>query len=252
MNANEEKIEDNDDIDESLDDFVEEAASDDTEEADCSEPTNDDGDCVAEESGNDIAVDEGKRVSRFIDPAYNGLLPISLLAGLIGLILGQIPSVLFTSISDSSIVLDNLYSTGIIDLTSNIFYPLFVVSPLIICFFNFLLKGGRDIRALIVTAAFSLASAYLTILLCQTVTLYSIQSLLGFNSTIFQVLETFIESFVALAYSPIPIPVVASAYVYPLVFTALGVVVAALLYRSPARLRNAECGMQNVECEKWY
>ena len=179
------------------------------------------------DEGEDADIDEGEGTGNSVskvriplkNPAYNGLLPISLLAGLIGFLLGPIPAVLFTLLSDSS----NIMVSG--DITSNIFYPLFVAAPLIIYLFNSLLKGGRDIRAIIVTAVFSLFSAYLTVLLCIVVTLYTA----GVNLTVMQVLMEVTASIGRLDY--LPISEFASAYAYPLIFTALGVVIAALLLR---------------------
>ena len=129
---------------------------------------------------------------------YDGLLPVSVLAALIGALLGIITATVFA------------YLTGII------FYPLFLAAPLLIYLFNSLLKGGRDIRALISAAVFSLASAYLTALACHEA-LYTAAA----NISIFQIP---LRTVVAIG-DPDVIPASASAYIYPFLFTACGVAV---------------------------
>ena len=170
-----------------------------------------------------------------IDPKYNKLLPISLLAGLIGLILGPIPSVVYVLISDSS----SIFITG--DVTGNTFYPFFMATPLIIFLFNSLFKGGRDVRALIVTAVFSLAGAYLTALMSIMTTFYTI----GFENTFFKIFTRVFEAIGRLDYLSITLN--PSAYVYPLIFTALGVVIAAILNRSPGGIRSKSKKEEDAE-----
>jgi len=150
------------------------------------------------------------------------LLPASLLAALIGLLLGPIPAV-----------------AGVL-VANRIFYPLFAAAPLFMYLFNSLLRGGRDSRTLIVTIVFSILSAYLGAVMCQVAFFVA-----GDGVSIFR-----IPAITAMVFGVSGIlPESASAYVFPLVFTALGVAVAAELNRGPAGPRNAECRMQNAELE---
>ena len=166
-------------------------------------------------------MENSRSPTPLIVPAYNRLLPISLLAGLIGAIIGPIPAVLFT------------YFTG------SVFYPLFVIAPLLACLFNSLLKGGRDIRALISIAVFSLLCAYITAIACRAA-LY----ILTQDISIFQ-----IPLLVALAFGRSGVlPDSASAYAYPLVFTALGIVVTWEVLRAGSHgVQGAEDEAQEAE-----
>ena len=148
----------------------------------------------------------------FIAPEYDGLLPVSLLAALIGALLGIIPAAVFA------------YLTGII------FYPLFLAAPLLAYVFNSLLKGGRDIRAMIAAAVFSLASAYLTALACHEA--------LNVAAAGMSILQIPLRTVVAIGDRGV-IPSSASAYVYPLVFTLCGLAVIWELFRG-ARLVSGE------------
>jgi len=213
--------------DESIDEAIDEVTDEATDEATAvgDEISRDDDMPVEESDKDDAGRKRGKKAgSRLIDPAYNRLLPVSLLAALIGLLLGPIPAVV-----------------GVL-VAKIVFYPLFVVAPLLMYLFNKLLKGGRDIRALIVFAVFSLVSAYLAALTCQVTLFY----LSDANITIFQIpiITTMVLGRLG------ALPASASAYVYPLLFTALGVAIAALLLRGkPAELgiRNSEFGIDKAE-----
>jgi len=157
----------------------------------------------------------GKKALVLIDPVYKGLLPVSILAALIGALLGLIPAAVFA------------YLSGIV------FYPLFVAAPLLAFLFNKLLKGGCDIRALIVIIIFSLASAYITALSCQAALYTS-----AHNMPIYQ-----IPLLVTLALGEQGVlPASASAYIYPLVFTALGIFLTWELLYSEHKRRAAEPG----------
>ena len=172
-----------------------------------------------EDATEDVRESEDKRGLLFINPAYNKLLPATVLAALIGLLLGSIPAIAVTLI------------------LGKVFYPLFIVIPLLIYLFNKLLKGGRDGRALIVTIVFSLAGAYLTALACQA-TLY----VLYYDISVLQ-----IPVITALVINrPGVLPSSASSYAYPLIFTVLGIFIAAELFRGR---ENAESGMQDEELE---
>ena len=135
------------------------------------------------------------------------LLPASLLAALIGLLLGPIPAI-----------------AGVL-VAKTILYPLFAAAPLFMFLFNSLLKGERGVRMLIVTIIFSLASAYLGAVTCQ-VAFYVIND----GISVFRIPAI---TAMVIGVSGI-LPASASAYVYPLVFTALGVAVAAELMRGKA------------------
>jgi hypothetical protein len=158
----------------------------------------------------DMTVDASakKRESLSLNPAYRGLLPISLLAALIGLILGPVPVFLC------------VFFTG------RTFYPLYVAAPLIMYFFNSLLRGGRDIRMVVITAVFSLASAYLTIL-ASLAALYTA----AINTSIFQI-PIYTSWIIG---EPAALPKTASTIIYPLLFTALGIAITAELLRSPKK-----------------
>ena len=165
------------------------------------------------ESEADVAGESGvSKKMFFIDRSYDGLLPVSLLAALIGALLGLIPATLLA------------YLTGIV------FYPFFVAAPLLAFLFNKLLKGGRDLRALISVAVFSLACSYVTALACQAAIYIS-----AHNLPIFQI---FLLTGLELGKSGV-LPASASAYIYPLVFTVFGVALVWELLRG-VKPRDAE------------
>lgn len=102
------------------------------------------------------------------------------------------------------------------------FYPLFVVAPLLIYFFNKLVRGTRSYFAVAVNIVFSLASAYITAIACQAALFISYTGMpLG---SIFRL------TFEAFGRSGV-LPSSASAYAYPLVFTLLGICAAWELLR---------------------
>ena len=188
-----------------------ESDTDDADEGDNGSDTDD-----ADERDDDDGDDEGgKRVRKekvrvpLINTAYDGLLPVSVLAALIGAILGFIPAAIFT------------YLTG------TIFYPLFLAAPLLAYLFNSLLKGGRDIRALISVAVLSLASAYITALSCQAAIYAAANNLSLFRIPLITILS--------IGDSDV-IPASASAYLYPLIFTLFGVAVVWELFRGMKRV----------------
>ena len=157
-------------------------------------------------------------ISENDEVANNRLLPISLLAGLTGFILGPIPSIVYSVISAKA---GNI--TG--EVTGFMFQPLLVATPLLIYLFNKLFKGGRGLSAVIVTAAFSLVGAYLTVLYCfaATTTIFDNESFLQIPIRTFTWLGS--GSYFSITERP-------AAYAYPLLFSALGVAIAALLMRS--------------------
>ena len=195
----EEKEESKDDSDIKVNDNAENSGSDNAEAEDTVET-----ECIDENTDNSNT----KIRVAYINHAYDGLLPVSLLAALIGALLGIIPATLLA------------YLTGIL------FYPFFIAAPLLAYLFNSLLKGGRDIRALVVTAVFSLACAYITALACQAALYTS-----AHNMSIFQIL---LLTGLELGESGV-LPASASAYIYPLVFTVFGVAVVGVLLLSGER-----------------
>ena len=213
-----------------------ESEDDGDDTADEVEATDDEGDDTVDEveaetsdDGGDDTVDEVEAVDTssdvggviLIDPAYSKRLPFSLLAGLLGAILGMIPAALCT------------YWFG------STFYPLFVAAPLLIFLFNKLFKGGCDIRTLFITAGFSLASAYVTALASQVAIL-----MLHFNLPVRYLLPFTAEALAEPDLLPWPVPV----YVYPLVFVALGVAITWELLRNEAqRSSGGELKQENGE-----
>jgi len=152
------------------------------------------GETIEDEDEEGDAVDEDSE--DLTNPAYKGSLPASLLAALLGALLGAIPALLWVFI------------------TGKMFYPLFIAAPVFIYLLSLLLKGKRDIPTLIVNIVLSLVSAYLTALACQAL-LYVIAYNKPFSGILLLVIIS-IGKFDVL-------PASASAYAYPLVFTALGI-----------------------------
>ncbi|MCL2124911.1 MAG: hypothetical protein FWH33_02850 [Oscillospiraceae bacterium] len=144
-----------------------------------------------------------------INRAYNKLLPITILAAIIGLCFGILVVV-----------------AGVL-LNGKVNFMFFIATPLFIYFFNALLGGGRDIRALIVFTIFSLASIYLSLIAGQSA-FYPYY----LNYPISTIPSVFVQLFGRLD----TLPTVASAYVYTSVFTVMGVAVSAELLRRPPRL----------------
>jgi len=199
----EEFMDDNDDDDSDEDPECDDDESDDDDgdddESDDDESDDDESDDDESDDDDDDDTVKISIISRLKNPAYNRLLPISLLAGLIGLILGIIPVVL------------GMY------VFNNLVYPLFVAAPLFMFLFNKLLKGGNDFRAIIVIAVFSLVSAYITIIACLATLYTAIQGLPALQMPVYAAM--FLGAF----------PTSPTIYLYTLIFTALGVCIAAEL-----------------------
>ena len=145
-----------------------------------------------------------------IDKTHTRRLYLTLFAALIGASFAMIPVVLCT------------YWFG------TVFYPFFIIAPLLIYVLNILFDGCGDIRALAISAVLSLISAFVSILACQVLILvsyygYSIASLPA-------------SFYVALNESGV-FPKSASMYVYPLLFTALGLTAIWELMRFDLRKR---------------
>ena len=149
------------------------------------------------------------------DPARNRQLIMTLLAALIGAVLGPLPVIL------------------VVYITGGIFYPLFIAAPLLAFLFNNLLKGSRDIRSFIAIVAFSVLCTYFTAIACQA-TLYILRYGISF-------IEVFPLTFEAFGKSGV-LPASASGYAYPVIFTAMGLIVDWELLKKQA--------VQSVVCEE--
>jgi len=181
------------------DDDGEDDTEDDSEDEDVSEDEDDTEDeDAAEEEGETEIEAKAKDKILLIYPEYTKRLPFSLLAALIGAVVGIVPVVLCA------------YWFG------TLFYPFYIAAPLLIYIPNTLFKGCRDIRALICNAVFSLASTYVGILSCRVALI-----MLYFEVPISRFPSFLIEAFGL----PEILPETASAYVYPLLFTALGIAI---------------------------
>jgi len=180
------------------------------------------GDDTVDEAGEETGDAAGDEDSADLSvPAYKGSFPASLLAALVGALLGPIPALLGVFISH------------------RVFYPLFIAAPLFIYLFGLLFKSRRDISTLIIAVVFSLVSAYLTVLSCQAA-LYVIAYSKPLSGILLLIIITFGELRI--------LPSSLSANVYPLIFTALGVVATwqLVLAKKPAK---AECGILYAEFE---
>ena len=160
-----------------------------------------------------------------IDPRYNKRWFLSILAALIGLALGTIPPILALRV----ISLSREYFNIIFP----IFFPIFfIATPLLIYFFSSVLRCGRDIRTFIVTTVFSLFSIYLNFLAFLSTFVVIANSLSLFR------IPSFIAEFFGME-GLLP-DIFSSDFVYPFVFTLLGIFITAILYRSPPRKRKAK------------
>jgi hypothetical protein len=138
-------------------------------------------------------------------PVQKERLLFSLFAALVGAILGLIPATLSAYWFKAT------------------FYPLFVAAPLLIYLFNKLFRGSRDMRTFVITTGFSLASAYVTALACHvTVIVHQVLLVLPtFEMSISRIPGFTVDALV----QPSILPESASAFVYPFVFTALGIII---------------------------
>ena len=155
------------------------------------------------------------------DSAYNKLLPFSLLAALIGVIIGPIPLLAGIFIGE------------------RVLLPLFIVTPLLTHLINKLLKGGRDIRALIVNAVFSLAGVYITALACQA-TFYLIMNELPLSQ---------LPILIGLQFGSIESLPAVSTLIYPLIFTILGIAMSWELMRGSRMVKRIIIDEPAVENE---
>ena len=210
--------------DESLDIFNEtiadttDAIDVDAEDADVVESETEDSDMDSEETDEDngdndlsgsktkIKKPKSNRTSIFtINPKETKLLHLSVIGAIIGMLVGFIPLTLIT------------YIMG------RVYYPLYVIIALMIYLFVRLFRGGRDIRTMIFASVLSLYAAYIARLACLAA-LYIRYYSLSFTKIPGLVLEAFGKR------GTIP-DVATSSFVYPLVFTLLGIVLAIELFR---------------------
>ena len=178
----------------------------DEEEADSGDES--DADAASADDAGDMH--KGKSGIKLVYPQYTKRLPFTLIAALIGALVGLLPSILcafwFTTL----------------------FYPFYIAVPLFIYVLNMLLKGCRDFRSLIVNAVFSFASTYTGILACRValvLSYYNQTQDMGYSLARLPALT------IAAFRVPEILPTTASSYVYPLLFTLLGIAVIEELIR---------------------
>jgi len=202
-----------DELTEDADKADDEAKDADADEADDGATDADKADDEEEESGE--AEDESKdkpaaaaavkiKLSP-IDSTDSKRLPLTIIACLLGAVIGAAPAALYTYFFES------------------MFFPLFVIAPLLAYLLNRLLKGCRDCRAFAILTVFSLTSAYTTLIACRAAVfvlvndmpIIDIPTLVGYA----------FGRAGAVSWSP-------STIVYPLVFTVLGIFLAWELLRA--------------------
>ena len=188
----------------------------------------------AEGGGEDAESETGKKARvKLVDPADSRRLPFSLIAALIGAVLTFLPIALFAYL---------IFAYNII------FYPIFIATPLLIYLFNRILKGARDIRGLIINIVFTLISTYVfAVALSLSLLAHEINELYGAFGYSVSFLEIPIAT-VQVLLMPRFLLDTPSAYVYPLLFTTLGVTIAWELMRGKRGVSKAG-GVPEVEAE---
>lgn len=143
---------------------------------------------------------------KLVDSSYTRKLPLSILAGIAGAVV--------------SLVLLSMFSYY----ANTVFFPLFVIGPLLMYFFNTLFRGGRDIRTLIIFIVLSLLFDYTTELAGRAALFafaypdYNLFNIPRMVADAFGLPEAFSKS--------------ATDNVFPLIFTALGVLLSWELLRA--------------------
>ena len=145
-----------------------------------------------------------------IDKTYTRRLYLSLIAALIGASFAMIPVMLCA------------YWFG------TVFYPFFIIAPLLIYVLNIIFDGCGDIRTLAISAVFSLMSAFASVLACRVLTVAS-----NYGYSITSLPASFYGAFGESGFFPKS----ASMYIYPLLFTALGLTATWELLRFDLRKR---------------
>ena len=158
-----------------------------------------------EEENGEKTFDNPEFQRASIKSQHDWRLLFSLLAALTGAILGLIPATLCAYLFKAT------------------FYPFFIAAPLLTYLFNRLFRGSCDIRTIVITAGFSLVSAYVTALACYVTLIVHQVSLVvpTFKMSIGRIPGLTIEALT----QPNNLPESFSAFVYPLVFTALGIII---------------------------
>jgi hypothetical protein len=136
----------------------------------------------------------------------DGLLPISLVGGLLGMLVSILPATIWMILFKS------------------LFYPLYLLIPVFIYGGITLFRGCRDIRAVVLTGFFSLAGAYLTSVSCQAAAYVADYKMSPVNIPL--VVADLIGKKEALVD-----PFFSSANILPLTFTIIGFLVAMLFFR---------------------
>ena len=157
-----------------------------------------------------LSVTREKIKLKPIDSAFTKLLPFSVIAALLGAIIGPIPLLAYIFIGNK------------------ILFPLFAVAPLLTHLLNKLFRGGRDVRTLIINIVFSFASAFMALIACQAVS-----DVIVDKAAISQIPRYFYFLFG----TGNALPTTISGYTYPLIFTVLGIAMSWELMRGSRMVR---------------
>lgn len=129
---------------------------------------------------------------------HDALLPISIVGGLCGMLVGTLPAAIWVLIFGKS------------------FSPMFMFLPLTIFWGITAFKGCTQKRGFIVTCVFSVVGFYLTVLSCQA-------SLYVLKYKVLYLNLPFVTATLIGRSDALPGPILSSAYIFPFVFTLLGV-----------------------------
>ncbi len=136
---------------------------------------------------------------------YDAVIPVSVIGGLIGMLAGTLPAAVWVLLFGSS------------------FPPLYALMPLLIWLAIKAFKGLTGRGGVITTAVFSLFGLYLTLLSCQAA-----DHILRFRMSVFDL--PLVTAAMIGRRGMLPGPVLSSAIVYPVIFTALGLFLAYELF----------------------
>jgi hypothetical protein len=141
---------------------------------------------------------------------YDAVIPVSVIGGLIGMLAGTLPAAVWVLLFGAS------------------FPPLYALMPLLIWLAIKVFKGLTGRGGVITTAVFSLFGLYLTLLSCQAA-----DHILRFRMSVFDL--PLVTAAMIGRRGMLPGPVLSSAIVYPVIFTALGLFLAYELFMHSAR-----------------
>lgn len=158
--------------------------------------------------------DVGAPVRLRLSGKQDALLPISVVGGLIGMLAGTLPAAFWVLIFGTS------------------FSPMYALLPLFIYWGIKLFKGSLDKRGFAVICILSVIGFYLTVLSC-----YAAQDVLRYKM-LFTSLPMVTASLIG-GSEAFAGPVVSSAYVFPILFTLLGI---SLTYELTRRKRPPVAG----------